>query len=36
VAFAGALATVILIRPRDFAPHVASAREPAAGEPAAV
>ena len=36
VAFAGALACVILIRPRDFAPHGASAREPAAGEPAAV
>ena len=36
VAFAGALACGSCIRPRDFAPHGASAREPAAGEPAAV
>ena len=36
VAFAGALASVLLLRTRDFAQHGASAREPAAGEPAAV
>ena len=35
VAFAGALACVILIRPRDFVPLGASAPEPATGEPAA-
>jgi EmrB/QacA subfamily drug resistance transporter len=36
VAFAGAFASVLLLRTRDFAQHGASAREPAAGEPAAV
>jgi hypothetical protein len=36
VAFAGAVASVVLIRRRDFEPQAASAREPVASEPAAV